>query len=370
MSSPGKREFTTPVMRLLQGDPFKPDTTNMQGQPLVVLTGPNAGQKTQRYLAVLGGSKQDPAVQQFVNMVWGFARECWPQFFNQQGQCINPLLSVKLSDGDGLDGLGKPNNMKEGFAGNWILKTQSSFPPKCYYKDHYQPHEEIKDPNIIKRGYFVRVAGTMETNNNQMKPGIYVNLNMVELCGHGPEIISGPQASSVFGAAPAGALPMGATALPAYMPPAGQPAGMGMMANTPANQPVMQPMGNVGGQTGFAQTAVQPGMAQPQNMAAPPNFVQPNAAILQGPGAAQGMPGIQPMGQPQMAQPGFNQPMQPAGMAGMQPGAAMQPLQPLQPMQPAAPQLTPAAIQAGYTYQSLQASGQNDAQLRAGGYLV
>jgi hypothetical protein len=52
---------------------------------------------------------------------------------------------------------------------------------------------------------------------------VYLNLTMVELCGFGEEIKTGPDGAAVFGGTPAGALPPGASPTPLAAPtvPAG-----------------------------------------------------------------------------------------------------------------------------------------------------
>lgn len=204
-----KTDFLTPVGRLVQGDPFEPQTTDQQGKPLVTLS----GQPTQRYFIAVAFKKDDPAFPALYQKLVEIARGSFPQLFDAAGNCTHPRFSWKLMDGDGVDDNGKPNANKEGFAGHWVVKFQSSFAPRCFHAGHYQPHEQIQDKNAIQRGYFVRVAGTIEGNDNVTRPGIYVNLSMVELAGVGPVITSGPDASAVFGSA-APNLPQGAQPLP------------------------------------------------------------------------------------------------------------------------------------------------------------
>ncbi len=206
-----KADFLTPVGRLVQGDPFEAQTKNMQGQPLMTMS----GQATQRYFIAVAFRKDDPGFAALYQKLVETAKGSFPTLFDAAGNCVNPRFSWKLMDGDGVDDNGKSNKNKEGFAGHYVLKFSSSFAPKCFHAGHYQPHEQIQDPKAIPRGYFVRVAGSIEGNNNPQKPGLYVNLGMVELAGVGPLITSGPDASSVFGGN-APALPVGAQPLPMH----------------------------------------------------------------------------------------------------------------------------------------------------------
>ena len=164
-----KADFLTPVGRLVQGNPFEAQTKNMTGQPLVT----KSGQPTQRYFIAVAFPKADQAFLALYQKIAEVARGSFPHLFNAQGQCTHPRFSWKVMDGDGVDENGKSNATKEGFAGCWILKFQSSFAPRCFYAGKYQPHEQIQDPKAIPRGYYVRVAGSMEGNDDPNKPGVY-----------------------------------------------------------------------------------------------------------------------------------------------------------------------------------------------------
>lgn len=357
-------QFLTPVGRIVYGDPWEPNTTDANGNPLAYAPGhPKFGQPKIEYLLNLAIDKRDPEFAVFYAAIDKLARESWQQFYqgppgpDGRPTCTNPNMSLKIMDGDGFDGNGKPNSTKEGYAGCWIVKLKSAFKPKVYYKDHYAEHEQITDPKLVVCGDFVRVGGSMSSNLNVQKPGLYMNVNQIALWGKGTPITSGPAASTVFGAAGGGFTPAGMSALPA--PPVsggGMPtmAGIGMPMQSPAGMtpagmppggplagmPMAQPAQTMPGvMAGSALPAAMPGMAA--------TYVQPNPAILGGPvqPAAGGMPAM-------------------PGMPGLPA------LQPLQPLQPAAPTLTPAAVQAGYTWAALEASGQSVDQLRAAGYIV
>ena len=335
------RNFLTPVGRLVQGDVFEPQTKDsVTGLPLTVKTGPNAGQPTQRYFIAVAFKKDDPAFPALWAVLDAAAKQDFPQLF-ANGQMQHPKFSWKLTDGDGVDDNGKPNNTKEGFAGHWVLKFASSYPPKAFYAGRYQPHEQIQDKNAIRRGYYVRVAGNVTGNGNAQKPGLYLNFNLVELAAQGAEITSGPDASAVFGAAPNAQLPAGAVALPS---PGGSVPGAApsMPGMTPAPAPVAMPSP--------AAPMAMPGMAAaPAPMAMPAAIpgmaVAPNPGFVAGPGAAPAMPGMAAAPAP-MAMPAA--PVPPAPVAG--------------------PQMTAAAN--GFTYAQLIAAGWTDATLRANGMML
>lgn len=233
-----KSRFTSPVMRFVQGSVDEAQTKDQQGNLRVVKTGPNAGQPNPQYF--IGGAiqKTDPAWPAMWASLVNQAVADFPNLFPQgaapviaaggptmtgpamnvlvqQGVVAHPQFSFKVIDGDGWDTNGKANNTKEGFAGCWVIRFGSSYPPRCFHAGHYAAHEQIQEKNAIKRGFFIRINGSIEGNGNAQRPGLYVNLDMIELAYVGPEIVSGPSAEDAFaggpGAMPAGATPMGQT---------------------------------------------------------------------------------------------------------------------------------------------------------------
>lgn len=266
-----KLDFLTPVGRLVQGDPFEAQTKDQQGKPLMT----QGGQPTQKYFIAVAFPKTDAAFGTFYGQMQQAAKAAFPHLFDAAGNCTHPRFSWKLIDGDGMDDNGKSNANKEGFAGHWVVKFASTFPPKCFYAGRYQPHEQIQDKNAIPRGFYVRVAGTMEGNGQTLKPGLYMNLNMVELAAEGVRITSGPDAGAVFGAF-APALPSGASPLPIN---SGAPVGNampGLPASAPA-APALPPIPS--GAAPMAPLAA-PGVATSPISPPPALPVTPNPAIL------------------------------------------------------------------------------------------
>lgn len=228
-----KVRFTSPVGRLVQGDLDDPQTKDQTGALRVIKTGPNAGQPNPQYFIAVAFSKADPAWPPFWSTLVTKAAEDFPNLFpgGPSAPCVHPAFAFKVVDGDGMDTSGKSNATKEGFAGHWVVRFASSYPPRLFYAGRYAAQEQIQEKGAIKRGYFVRVCGTVEGNAQAQKPGIYVNLDMVELSAYGPEIVSGPDANEAFGAAPT-ALPAGASPTP-LTPPAPAPATAGPGAPAP-----------------------------------------------------------------------------------------------------------------------------------------
>lgn len=366
-----KTEFLTPVMRMVQGDPFEAQTKDMQGATLTVKTGPNAGQPTQRYFVAGAIAKNDPAWPAFWALINNAARAGFPTLFDAQGSCLSRDFSWKVADGDStmVSKPGEiPNAKKEGFAGHWIVKFSSSFPPRVFYAGRYAPHEQIQDPKVLRRGYYIRVAGTVEANGNAQKPGVYVNLSMVEFAGVGVEIVSGPDAAAAFGAAPA-QLPQGAQPLPMHAGNGGPP---GMPGAMPMAAPALMPSpgGGAYGAPPVAPSAA-PAFAPPVaagSMPAP-MVVQPNPGFLQGPGTAAppafpapvqnaAFPSPAGSGAP-YAPPVMTSPSSPGALPGM----------PV-PMAPAAPQRVMTAQAQGHSYEALIAQGWTDQTLRERGLMM
>lgn len=181
--------FLSPVGRLVQGDVFEPQLKDQQGRPRVIQAGPNAGQPSPQYFIAVAFAKNDPAWPAFHAQLDAVARAAWPQLFpTPGGPCVLPTFANKIVDGDGFDTTGKPNRDKEGFAGHWIVRFTSGFAPKAYVASPPGSgvYVEITNPAEIKRGYMVRVAGSIKSNDNAQKPGVYVNFTMVERSAFGP----------------------------------------------------------------------------------------------------------------------------------------------------------------------------------------
>lgn len=227
-----RTNFTTPVGRLVMGSLYKPQTTDADGKPLVVKSGPNAGQPKVTYFFALAIPK-NPGETHWSQTPWGATiykagSEAFPQ------ACQAPSFAWKVVDGDST----VPNKKgiapitREGYKGNWVISFSSGFAPKIYNNDGSQA---IVEPDAVKLGYFVQVNADVDGNSSNQNPGVYINHSMVALSAYGPEIVVGPDASSVgFGQAP---LPAGATTTPpaAFTPPA---------TPTPAAAPAPMPVPN------------------------------------------------------------------------------------------------------------------------------
>ena len=304
-------ELLSPVGRLVTGDCFKGNDKDAEGRPLVVKTGPNAGQPRTDFHIGLAVDKNDPAWPEFWGKIHNKAREDFPSLFDASGNPLNPHFAFKVIDGDSTvpNSRGNVPCQRPGWAGCWVVMFSDGFAPTCYTKGG---ESVITDPSAIQRGYYIRVMGSVKGNGSMQQPGVYLNFKLVELWGYGEVIQTGPDAKAAFGGNAPAYTPPGMTAAPtagaapgiapATQPapmPAPQPQGAPMAAPQPA--PQLQPP------TGAAPLPMpQP---QPAPAAAPP-AVQPDPAFVQGPGAP--APQAAPMAAPtQHPVPGTPVPGQP-----------------------------------------------------------
>ena len=208
-----KQTILTPVGRLVQGDCFVGQDKDAEGRPLVIKNGPNAGQPRVDYFMAIAIPKTDATYAPEVhNKVHQTAALAFPTLFDPQGNCINPKFAFKITDGDSQipNTKGTAPCTREGFPGHWVLNFSGGFAPKCYTKGGA---EAIVDRTAIKKGDYIRIYGSVAGNGSMQQPGVYLNHSMVEFIGHGVEIITGPDATAVFGGAP-GAVPAAASETP------------------------------------------------------------------------------------------------------------------------------------------------------------
>lgn len=249
-----KTRFTTPPMRMVQGDVDEAQTKDMQGNLRVVKSGPNAGQPNPQFFLAGAIAKNDPTWPAFWELMVRQAFADFPNLFPHgvdaiiaaggpqawfaqapQGHTMPWVMgdfSWKITDGDSsVVREGKLINYaeREGWAGCWVIRFGSSYPPRVFDAGHYAAHEQIQTKGFIKRGYYIRVSGSTEGNGNAQRPGLYLNLDMVERTAIYHEIVVGPDASAAFAAPaalPAGVVPtMGVTpSAPPYAAPPPPPA--------------------------------------------------------------------------------------------------------------------------------------------------
>lgn len=228
-------DFTTPVGRLVGGSVSTPHTQDSNGQPLVYKSGAKMGQPRVEFsfgLAIAKGVEQHWNQTAWGKPLWHAGVAGFPQ-----GQYNSPAFSWKVTDGDSAipNTKGTAPNTREGYPRHWILWFSSATAPRLYADAGTRA---LHEPDAIKLGYFVQVQGNVKSNDEVMKPGIYLNHNMVCLAGYGEVIQTGPDPRAAgFGQSP---LPAGASAVPlAGMAPTGAVPLAGMAPTGAAPLPPM-----------------------------------------------------------------------------------------------------------------------------------
>ena len=140
-------------------------------------------------------------------------------------------FSWKFLDGDSVDQNGQPYNLREGYAGCYVLtiSTEAFAPP--IYKLNGAQFVQVP-PEGIKCGDFVALALKLKVNVPQDRthtPGLFVNPVAINHIAYGAEINNGPDANALFGNKQY-ALPPGASATP--VAPTNAP---GMPGTNPGN---------------------------------------------------------------------------------------------------------------------------------------
>lgn len=169
-----------------------------------------------------------PICQEINQLMMNTAWQCYQHVPNVKTEiekgfaAANGEFAWKVEDGD------HPSNAgKEGFAGCWIYKFQTSLLdlPKTAWNNNVPC-----DPAAIKRGYWIDVKGNTQANGKTetKSAGLYLNPNWVRFCGYDQEITGGQSAEEAFGNAPA---PTAGSATP--VAPSGQPGGPGAAPAVP-----------------------------------------------------------------------------------------------------------------------------------------
>lgn len=302
----------------------------------------------------------NPGVPYWGETVWTTGNAAWPALTNNPQKYITlPTFAWKIEDGDDTTPKGEKqirNCDKPGHPGHWIVHLKTWKVPSVHTQDGMQV---LADRSVIKRGYYVQVAGSVSGNAQAGKPGVYINHDMVayvptenaeEIRGSG----SGDATKAGFGR---GALPSGVTAAPlsaaastfagapslpavGALPRAGLPAVAAALPGAPAGFPAGVPAGTP--------ALGMPGVGAPAGQMAPQGF-----PAFSGGAASTAMTSPS---NPVTPQPGFLQP----------PALALPPVV----VAPVAPVLAPAVAAQGHTWASLQAAGVTLEQAKAQGWVM
>jgi hypothetical protein len=293
-----------PRGRIVQGSLTELQTTDPKGKPL---------DKPRKFFAV-AVPKNDPKVNDAIGIAYQVAATGYasmPQVSqhlldaNRNINLATQQFAWKIEDGDAPE-----NRGKEGFAGCWVFKFQTTLLDRPLCGD---VNGQQIDPLTVKRGYFVDVYASVSINNNtDHTAGIYFNPTGLRLLDVGPEIHSGPTFTQMFGDKPA---VTSGQAMPAAAP-AGVP-GVGMPAAAPVGNPGVAGPGVQAGVPSMAAPAAMPGMPSPgapamsaqpapatASLSNPPAGVVPNQQFGHGiPAGTAPAPSPAPAPQPQPAGP-------------------------------------------------------------------
>lgn len=264
--------------------------------------------------------------------IWTTGNAAWPALCNNAEKYITlPTFAWKIEDGDDTTPKGEKqtrNCDKPGHPGHWIVHLKTWKIPSVHTPDGLQT---LADRSVIKRGFYVQVAGSVSGNAQAGKPGVYINHDMVAYVPtEGAEEIrggGGGDAKTVgFGR---GALPSGVVAAP-----------LSAAAATFAGAPRLPTAGALP-QVGLpAAAAARP--AVPAGL--PAGFPNASGATMTSPS------------NPVSPQPGFLNP----------PALGL----PTVAVAPVAPVLAPAVAAQGHTWASLQAAGVTLEQAKANGWVM
>ncbi len=274
-----KVNITSPVGRIVMGSLYDPSTTDAEGKPLVVKTGPNAGQPRVNYffaLAIPKGVEPHWAHTAWGQQIWNTGNQAFPNVAQ------SPAFAWKIEDGDSQipNKKGRKPCDNEGWRGHWILKFSGGFAPKVYQQEG-AGYVQVMQKDFCKPGFFVEAAFSVDGNGSQSQPGVYLNHSMVCFRAYGTEIQSGPDvASAGFGQS---ALPAGASMTPM--------AGAIPMPQAPAAAPALPgaiPMPGIPQAPGVAPAPLSPAGSVPMQYAPAPGVpapipVMPNAGFVQMP---------------------------------------------------------------------------------------
>jgi len=241
---------------MVQGDAFEGRDKDMEGNPLTTRDG---SPRVDYFIAV--AFPKGPEFDEMWAKIYAVGQAAFPNDY--QGD-----FSWKYTDGDTAP-------EKEGFAGCHVLKFSTGLAPKVYEKGG---GAELVRPEDLKRGFFVRVYFTVKGNGSKANPGVYLNQYAIERVAFGEEITSGPSGSEIFGNAPVGALPAGASETPLAGPPIGGTAGApGPPAGTPPppSSGVPAPGGAPAPGTPAPGAAPVPANTPPPGVAPAHDFLQP-----------------------------------------------------------------------------------------------
>lgn len=290
--------YTQTIGRFVSGSLTEKRTKDNAGRPIP--------DEDQRFEFGIAFPKDDPDMQRLFGEFWQFLSQEYqskPQVMQMVQTWFQTLngFSMKIQDGDKPNSKGTVNDNTKGC---YVFYFSSNFAPDTVSGPAYEPCEAT----AIKRGYYVRVAGSIVPNGlDNHQAGIFMNPTAIQLVAKGEEIRGGVDAATAFGG----------SQMPGQLPPGAQPLDQGFTA--PGQQ---QPAPPAPGMPGTVPTQPPAGAPAPGQTA---------------PAAMPGQGGAQPPAQPQTAYPGNVQPHPDILNPPQPPAAPGQPQQQQQAAPPAAP---------------------------------
>ena len=203
--------YTSPIGRLVSGSPSTFRTTTQAGEPLIYKSGINKGQPKKEYYIGVAYEKTQADVPMFINELKGYASKEWPNLFDASGNCSYPDFADKITDGDSTEmnkNQRRPSDNPD-WKGCWVIWFTSDREPSCVSAGA----ASLIEAKEIKTGYYVRVKGSTCKNTGNT-PGMYMNLEGVELSGYGPEISNRPDPREAFKQNKPAAMPQGMSKVP------------------------------------------------------------------------------------------------------------------------------------------------------------
>jgi len=244
----------SPVGRLISGDPWTKQTTDLNNRPIP--------EDKQPFWFAVAIEKNAPGMNEMLGLMFKAAQAGYgqaPQIMAQINMGLAATaFSWKIADGDEMranDTTGEQELRWKHGKGCWVVKFstrlsiasakyQGGVPTYC-------------DPSEIKRGYYVTVPFSTSANGNMdHTAGVYLNPETVCLVGFGPEIVGGPSLEQQLGAGPGAYMPAGMTQTPQL--PSGAAPAPAQAAPAPSGMPAPQP------QTSGMPTPAASGMPTPQ----------------------------------------------------------------------------------------------------------
>lgn len=202
--------FTTPIGRLVSGAPASFRTTTQAGEPLYYKTGQRQGEPKRDYSIGVAFQKDQVDVPAFIRTLKSYAAKDWPNLFDEDLNCQYGAFADKITDGDStvMNKKQRRPSDKPEWKGCWIIWFSSDREPQCVSNTGM-----AIDADNIKTGYYIRVKGSACKNTGDT-PGMYMNLEGVELSGYGPELSNKPDVREAFKENKPAAVPEGMSTVP------------------------------------------------------------------------------------------------------------------------------------------------------------